>query len=96
MIIYQVFKNVSRSDSDNWQYWIDQHPKSYHLSLDGAQAKIAYYIEKGVEELKSHSYNEGNDFADLLANRITLPVGDNGHYHEEGEWFGIQQIEVED
>jgi len=100
MIIYKVYENISRSDSDGWQYWVEERIISYHSTIEGAQKKVKNLITLELDRLScidpSDNFYMESNMSNVSNNNVILPVGNNGEGKEEMELYSITPINVED
>jgi hypothetical protein len=103
MVIYMIARSHGRTDSDGWQHWVEHCPVSYHITEEGAKAKVELLISKEVEKWEQwiikHPHNK-EDYTKVILNvkkNISiLSVGDGGRDTEEHESFVITPLNVED
>lgn len=100
-----IAKSQGRSDSDGWQHWIQEYPLSYHITKEGAEARVKKLIDDEFANFNDwlidypHYREQGRmkeKLANIARNIIFLPIGDGGRDNEERELFVITPLDVED
>jgi len=102
-IIYLVVENIQNSDYDYWSYDVVTENKSYHLTEEGAKAKIAELIAAQVSLVKDWTGDTPEELErnkELLSkyenNLVTIVVGSGMNtVRSDYPWFFIDPIELE-
>ena len=105
--IYSVYKNYQMTDSDSWQYWVQQEILSYFSSIEKAQSAVKVLIADAVklrlEQMERVNARNPNTYTEkgikevvdeLYKNIIVLFEGNNGRDSEKYPLFEIREITV--
>lgn len=99
MEVFLVTRSVNQTDSDNWQYWVEQRPISYHKTKEGAEVKIKTLLSEEISLLQNEHIDNVPDkeeqINNLINNIVIFIAGTNGFDTEEHTLFTITPILLE-
>lgn len=99
MEVFLVTRSVNQTDSDNWQYWVEQRPISYHKTKEGAEVKIKTLLSEEISLLQNEHIDNVPDkeeqINNLINNIVIFIAGTNGFDIEEHTLFTITPILLE-
>lgn len=102
MNIYIVLENYQDGDGEDWSHWVSQEVKSYHASLEGAQARVQELLEEQIAKIPQLKVFNGHleesywerKIADTKRNRTYLCTGSDMENVGEYDWYVIRPVEV--
>ena len=103
MEVYLVAESVNCTDSDSWQYWVEQRPMSYHKTKEGAELKVKSLLSDRIGSIQDwlidnpeYRLQKEDEINNLINNIVILSEGDNGHGAEEHTLFTITPLLLEE
>jgi hypothetical protein len=102
--IYEVSETIQQSDSDAWAHWLEHEQISLHSSLEGAERKIQFLLNKEIDKIPrlkklnpdfpEKHWEEEKDL--LERNRGYFTQATNGGGYREYPLYTIKEITIED